>query len=98
MISVRVRVGRVAAGAGTSAPKKKSKQKTTNSTSSLAATSPNAAGAQAFHWHDAWKENLNVYSLIIPFFYPERECVCVWGVWGGTTEGTQGRVQGLDNR
>lgn len=28
----------------------------------------NAAGTQAFHWHDTWKENVNVFSLIIPLF------------------------------
>lgn len=58
------------------AQKKTKTEQQTNATSSLA--SLNAAGTQAFHWHDPWKENLNVYSLIIPFFHPERGgCVCV---------------------
>lgn len=33
----------------------------------------NAAGTQAFHWHDTWKENLNVFLLISPLFHSERE-------------------------
>lgn len=61
----------VCAGCGLPIKKKTKKNRTTNSTSSLAPTSLNVAGTQAFHWQDAWKENLNVFSLIIPFFHPE---------------------------
>lgn len=53
--------------------------------------SPNVV---AFHWQDAWKENLNVFSLIIPFFHPEGGAE-----WGNTVKsaGTGSQVMKVEH-